>query len=409
MGRRILRASLATLAAVNWVDLLIIGLMLLAAVHGLRLGALVQILTFAGFWLGLLLGTVVWVPLRSTSTTPTRPGDHGRRLVLVTAGAVGRRRPDGRGLQQHDAAPSASWRRRCRTRGRSGGDRRPALVVARRQRDLVAEQPVHVARCRRGPLRHLAFGRSGPPPGATGVHRPAELPQRAGLPPGLLHPDPAVDGIGRHADDAATQSLAEPASRRRSRSSGPRAATSRRGPASWWATAWWRPTPMWWRARAPRRSSWADRPYGATVVLFDPKFDLAILRTEAPLGPVLTIDPDQVPQGHAGGDPGLPRGRPAHRRRRPASRQQITAVGRDIYNQGAVTRGVYALEATVRPGNSGGPVVDRRRGGRRRRLLALHRLPQRGLCLDLPGVLARVRQAAVAAGTGEHPEVRSAG
>ena len=37
--------------------------------------------------------------------------------------------------------------------------------------------------------------------------------------------------------------------------------------------------------------------YAATVVLFDPKFDLAVLRTAAPLGPVLTIDPDQVPRG----------------------------------------------------------------------------------------------------------------
>jgi len=53
---------------VNWVDLLIIGLMLLAAVHGLKLGAVVQILTFGGFWLGLLLGTVVWVPALSSST-----------------------------------------------------------------------------------------------------------------------------------------------------------------------------------------------------------------------------------------------------------------------------------------------------------------------------------------------------
>ena len=61
MGTQIPRAPLATLAAVNWVDLLIIVLMLLAAVHGLRLGALVQLLTFGGFWLGLLLGTLVWV------------------------------------------------------------------------------------------------------------------------------------------------------------------------------------------------------------------------------------------------------------------------------------------------------------------------------------------------------------
>ena len=58
---------------VDWVDLLIIGLMLLAAVHGLRLGALVQILTFGGFWLGFLLGALVWVP-RCTRPTTAPPG-----------------------------------------------------------------------------------------------------------------------------------------------------------------------------------------------------------------------------------------------------------------------------------------------------------------------------------------------
>ena len=73
------RAPFDTLAAVDWVDLLIIGLMLLAAVHGLRLGAIVQILTFGGFFLGFLLGTVVWVPLLG--------GGHGdvTRSVLVVS------------------------------------------------------------------------------------------------------------------------------------------------------------------------------------------------------------------------------------------------------------------------------------------------------------------------------------
>ena len=65
----------------DWVDLLLIGLMLLAAVHGLRLGALVQILTFGGFWLGMLLGTFIWVPLLSFMHDHNGPGrgDHGRR------------------------------------------------------------------------------------------------------------------------------------------------------------------------------------------------------------------------------------------------------------------------------------------------------------------------------------------
>ncbi len=145
--------------------------------------------------------------------------------------------------------------------------------------------------------------------------------------------------------------------------------------------------------------------YGATVVLFDPKFDLAILRTAAPLGPVLTIDPDQVPRGTQAAILGYPEDGPLTVGAAGIS-AQITAVGRDIYNQGAVTRGVYALEATVRPGNSGGPVVIA--GGEVVGVVFSRSTvyPNVGYALTSPGVLARVRQAAVTAGTREHPEVR---
>jgi S1-C subfamily serine protease len=37
---------------------------------------------------------------------------------------------------------------------------------------------------------------------------------------------------------------------------------------------------------------------------------------------------------------------------------RITAEGRDIYNANLVTRQIFVIEAAVRPGNSGGPLVD---------------------------------------------------
>ena len=63
--------------------------MLLAAVHGLRLGALVQILTFGGFWLGFLLGAVVWVPLLHTSHDDATRAIVIVGLVLMTASTFG--------------------------------------------------------------------------------------------------------------------------------------------------------------------------------------------------------------------------------------------------------------------------------------------------------------------------------
>ena len=59
-----------------------------------------------------------------------------------------------------------------------------------------------------------------------------------------------------------------------------------------------------------------------------------------------------------------------------------------------MTRGVYALEATVRPGNSGGPVVIA--GGEVVGVVFSRSTvyPNVGYALTSPGVLARVRQAA---------------
>jgi len=36
----------------------------------------------------------------------------------------------------------------------------------------------------------------------------------------------------------------------------------------------------------------------------------------------------------------------------------ISATGRDIYNENLVTRQIFVLQASVHPGNSGGPLID---------------------------------------------------
>jgi S1-C subfamily serine protease len=96
--------------------------------------------------------------------------------------------------------------------------------------------------------------------------------------------------------------------------------------------------------------------YRATTVLFDPSFDLAVLRTSAPLGPALAIASQEVGRGATGAVLGYPEDGPLV-----VGSAGVTAVldaeGRDIYNQGLVIRSVYQLEAVVRPGNSGGPLV----------------------------------------------------
>lgn len=95
----------------------------------------------------------------------------------------------------------------------------------------------------------------------------------------------------------------------------------------------------------------------AIPILFDKDFDLAILAVD-PLGvPALKVDPSYVGRGRAGVVLGYPEGGPFNAQ--PAAIvSRFVAQGRDIYGASLTTRTVYELEAIVRPGNSGGPLVS---------------------------------------------------
>lgn len=96
----------------------------------------------------------------------------------------------------------------------------------------------------------------------------------------------------------------------------------------------------------------------ATVVLFDPEVDVAILRVPGSGLAPLHLAAEDPARGAAGAVIGYPGGGPE--KTVPAAvRGTENAQGHDIYGQGLVTRRIEVLQATVIPGNSGGPVVDR--------------------------------------------------
>ncbi|HUS26699.1 MAG TPA: MarP family serine protease [Nevskiaceae bacterium] len=96
----------------------------------------------------------------------------------------------------------------------------------------------------------------------------------------------------------------------------------------------------------------------ASVMLFDPDLDLAILRTTNLKGQPLGIATQTVATGTPAVILGYPGG--GNFNAGPAAiMDSFVAVGRNIYNQGETSRSVYSVKGTVVPGNSGGPLVDK--------------------------------------------------
>jgi trypsin-like peptidase/colicin V production protein len=94
----------------------------------------------------------------------------------------------------------------------------------------------------------------------------------------------------------------------------------------------------------------------AQVEVFDPHDDLAILRIEGLGGRPLTIAQEPA-AGISAAILGFPENGPYDVRagRLGATR---TVVTQDAYGRGPVQRSIATLRGTVRPGNSGGPMVD---------------------------------------------------
>jgi S1-C subfamily serine protease len=97
------------------------------------------------------------------------------------------------------------------------------------------------------------------------------------------------------------------------------------------------------------------RTYAAQVVYLDPLVDVAVLEVPGLSAPRLAFaGPAQR------GDPAVVAGFPGGGPLTASAariRGRLSARGTDIYGHGQVTRDVYAVRGTIRPGNSGGPLL----------------------------------------------------
>ncbi|MEW2284293.1 MarP family serine protease [Streptomyces sp. NPDC047841] len=95
--------------------------------------------------------------------------------------------------------------------------------------------------------------------------------------------------------------------------------------------------------------------YAARVVLFDPDRDVAVLYVPDLSAPVLRFDGGAV-RGDSAVVAGYPQDGSLNLQAATVG-NRVRATGQNIYNDGTVTREIYAIRSTVRPGNSGGPLL----------------------------------------------------
>jgi len=95
----------------------------------------------------------------------------------------------------------------------------------------------------------------------------------------------------------------------------------------------------------------------ATVVSYDPEVDVAILKVPGLRAPVLPLAPKPAISGLSGLVLGYPLDGP-YTASAARVRDRIHLRGPDIYNASTVVRNVYTVRAVVRSGNSGGPLLD---------------------------------------------------
>jgi len=95
--------------------------------------------------------------------------------------------------------------------------------------------------------------------------------------------------------------------------------------------------------------------YPARVVLFDPDRDVAVLYVPGLRAPVLSFDTSAT-RGDSAVVAGYPQDGGLNLQAATVA-SRVRATGQNIYNDGAVTRDIYSIRSTVRPGNSGGPLL----------------------------------------------------
>jgi S1-C subfamily serine protease len=339
---------------VNWVDYALLVVVALSGIHGLRLGAATQVLSFGGFWLGLFLGALLAPSLAGLAKGSTAKTVVALVVLIGMATIVG-------GVGRLLGVRSTQLLHRLRLGPIDSAFGVAVAVVATlvatwlvasllsQSRYTTLDRALQQSRI----VRALDNALPPIPTVFSGVQR--FLAQNgfpvvfAGLPPQVATPVTLPS-------DASERAAVVRAEGSTVQIAGAGCGVIQEG--SGFVAA---PDLVVTNAHvvagiaSPVVIDTTGR-HAATAVVFDPRLDLAVLRVPGLADPPLAIDGAVVGRGATGVVLGYPGGGPFTYGKAGVA-AAFKAVGLDIYGNSETTREIYQLDAVVQPGNSGGPLV----------------------------------------------------
>ncbi|HAM01664.1 MAG TPA: serine protease [Acidimicrobiaceae bacterium] len=339
----------------NWVDWVLLVLVAAAGVHGLRLGAAMQVLSFGGFWLGLFLGALL-APVFLHSLH----GTLSKTLVaaVIMFGLAGLLGGLGRVLGGHS---SVALQRLQLGPVDSGFGAVVAVVATLIAAWLVASIVVNSrytsfdsALRNSRILRSLDSIMPAPPQVFARIE---SFLATEGFPVVFTGLPPSAVGPVTLPTDAAVRSAVVAASPSTVQVAGEGCGVIQEG-SGFVVSPDYVVTNAHVVAGISRPAVLDSKGrHEATPVLFDPELDIAELYVPGLPDPPANLDTGLVSRGATGAVLGYPEGGP-FQYGAAAVQAVFQATGLDIYGTSQTVRTVYQLSATVQPGNSGGPLVQ---------------------------------------------------
>jgi len=340
---------------VDLLDLILIALIVLAAFTGFRRGALLQVLTFGGLLLGLVVGATVAPDFAKLAT---RPGTQAiiALVSFLAIAAVG----DALGWMVGSRLYAVARTSRLASVDAAGGSLVAVVAVLLAiwfvGLNLAAGPFPALARQIRGSAVIRGIDKVMPPPPSL-LGQVRRFLNKFGFPDVFIGIPPAPGGPVKGPTQSQANRAFRDAAGSTVRIEGQACGGIQEG--SGFVVAPHYVVTNAHVVAGVRRPHVQMQNGGSQLgrpVLFDPRVDIAVLEVNRSPGPVLPLSRREVGRGAVGAVVGYPGGG-SLTGVAAANRRLLHAVGRDIYGKGNVERDIYELQAQVRPGNSGGPFL----------------------------------------------------